>query len=50
MADWSCIFDQEGALVEYGKPTYTGWPTDYKMYTYDMDKTVEILKSLCAEE
>jgi hypothetical protein len=50
MADWSCVFDQDGVLVEYGKATYAGWPTDYKMYTYDKDKTVETLKSLCAEE
>lgn len=50
MADWSCVFDQDGILVEYGKATYAGWPTDYKMYTYDRDKTVEMLKSLCAEE
>jgi hypothetical protein len=49
MADWSCVFDQDGMLLEYGKATYAGWPTDYKMYTYDKDKTLETLKSLCAE-
>ena len=50
MADWSCIFDSDGMLIEYGKSTYTGWVTDYNMYTFDKDKVLEYWKKLCEEE
>lgn len=50
MADWSYVFDQEGMVLDQGKKPYTGWPTDYKMYTYEEDKILEALKKICDEE
>lgn len=49
MADWSYVFDQQGIVVSKGKKPYTGWTTDYNMYTYDESKLLEALKKLCEE-
>jgi hypothetical protein len=49
-ADYSVNFDEKGNVIGQGKLQYTGWPTDYKMYTYDENKVLESWKLLCAEE
>ena len=49
MADWSYIFDQQGIVIEEGKKPYTGWVTDYNMYTFNEPMLLEALKKLCAE-
>ena len=49
MADWSYVFDEKGIMIESGKKPYTGWTTDYDMYTYEEDKILETLKKICAE-
>lgn len=48
--DYSIDFDEKGNVIGQGKLSYTGWPTDYKMYTYDENKILESWKLLCAEE
>ena len=50
VADYSVDFDEEGNVIGQGKLSYTSWPTDYKMYTYDENKILESWKLLCAEE
>lgn len=47
VADWSIIFDNEGKAIDTGKQDYTGWITDYKMYTYNEKKILEDWKLLC---
>lgn len=50
MVDWSCVFDEDGNLTNIGNKPYTGWPTDYHMYTYDEAKILDTWKKLCVEE
>jgi hypothetical protein len=50
VADWSIAFDGEGRAVDIGKQDYTGWTTDYKMYTYNEKKILEDWKLLCEGE
>jgi hypothetical protein len=50
VADWSIAFDGEGKAVDIGKQDYTGWTTDYKMYTYNEKKILEDWKLLCEGE
>jgi predicted glutamine amidotransferase len=50
VADWSIAFDGEGRAVDIGKQDYTGWTTDYKMYTYNEQKILEDWKLLCEGE
>jgi hypothetical protein len=47
MADWSIVFDGEGKATKYDKSPYTGWTTDYKMYTYEEDKILEAWSKIC---
>ena len=50
MADYSCVFDEEGRPTKEGKDNYYGWTTDYNMYTYDENKIICDWKSSCVEE
>lgn len=50
VADWSIAFDGEGRALDIGKQDYTGWTTDYKMYTYNEKKILEDWKLLCEGE
>ena len=50
MADYSMTFDDTGVITNIGKDSYYGWTTDYKMYTFDEGKIMEILKRICQEE
>ena len=47
MADWSIVFDGEGKATKYDNRPYTGWATDYKMYTYEEDKILEAWSKIC---
>ena len=49
MGDTSYIFDKEGYMIDMGSKPYTGWTTDYYMYTYEETKILEAWKDLCAE-
>ena len=49
MGDASYVFDKEGFVIDLGNKPYTGWTTDYYMYTYNETKILEEWKSLCAE-
>ena len=49
MADYSCVFDNEGRPTKEGKNNYYGWSTDYNMYTYDENKIICDWKSPCVE-
>ena len=49
MGDTSYVFDETGALIDVGSKPYTGWTTDYYMYTYEETKLLEEWKKLCAE-
>lgn len=50
MADYSLTFDDTGIITNIGKDSYYGWTTDYRMYTFDESKILEVLKKICAEE
>jgi hypothetical protein len=50
MADYSCVFDDEGRPTKEGKDNYYGWTTDYNMYTYDENKIICDWKNTCVEE
>jgi hypothetical protein len=47
MGDTSFVFDESGMLLDMGSKPYTGWTTDYNMYTYEESKILEIWKKLC---
>lgn len=49
MGDTSFVFDESGILLDMGSKPYTGWTTDYNMYTYEENKILEIWEKLCAE-
>jgi predicted glutamine amidotransferase len=50
MADYSCTFDKAGRLIDCGKLPYTGWPTDYAMYTFNEDSILKSWNQLCEGE
>lgn len=50
MADWSCVFDDDGNLIGQGTKAYIGWTTDYNMYTWEKEKIEEAWKVLCEGE
>lgn len=50
MVDWSCVFDDEGVILNFGTSSYNGWVTDYNMYHYNESKVLKHWKKLCGED